>query len=487
MTKITLFSRVKVSFMYCLPALLACALLAYLYCGRIHEIGKNIKINCEEHDAQCILDSFENCDNFIAENQHASSNMHKNAINICEFRQKFAEDNGFLVSQIAPSEIADIDPESVPSIAANSPKAISPVNYKSNIPYFKKSVATKVAEQHCSQYEEGSYGLMLCEMNRVVDSNLVTILLFNVMAVSILVILPYFLMGDLLAKSGRLNLSYQQRFDRSNANWWLKFLVALVMGVGLIYVINPLGRGASTYYQFFISVGLENEKTLPIYIKVHEDGESMAPVLAGFLGWYLHLIGYVFTKLLYHDVISSRVYSLLFKKFIITYGIALVIPEVGFFAEGQTLAFSMFLIGLFPLSAMSMLIEAASKFGSSEKNMSGMLSQLPGISRWQILRLEEEGIDSMASLANIRPQAISENLQVIENLIHFWVDIAQLYTIVGHEAYDKIKLRCLTASAFLCKENDPEFIQSIHELEGVSEPHEIAHLLKRTFAGKLMS
>jgi hypothetical protein len=198
------------------------------------------------------------------------------------------------------------------------------------------------------------------------------------------------------------------------------------------------------------------------------------------------LIGYFFNKLVHHDVTSSRVYNLLFKKFVITYGIALILPNSGLIDDQKTAAFFMFLIGLFPLTAMSILIEAASKLTSGGQNVTGNLSLLPGISRWQILRLEEEGVDSMASLANIRPKTVKENLQMIEKLTFFWMDIAQLYTIVGHDGYQKIKNHCLTASEFVRKIDDAEFVKTIHELEGVGDAAEIARLVSKTFADTLL-
>ena len=469
--------RFNVLFLYCLPAVLACALLMYAYYARISDIEKSINVVClpaqakscrivEDltcHEIDAIINTIEAKEDadktasdldLVAENRVLQK--------ICVYRERYASNMGY----DSESELG--------GIMAASDKSRMSSSKSSAVKKRMRSDKADIGEVSARKYSDS--------INANTRRELLKIFSYNALAVVIMVMLPFFLMGDLLAKSNRISLNYRHRVQRANTNWWIKFLVSTIMVVGLLYIINPLGRGASTYFQFFIAVGLENEQTLPIYIKAG----SMAPVLAGFFGWYLHMIGYVFTKLIHHDVISSRVYSLLFKKFIVTYGIALVLPESGLLDDVTTAAFFMFLVGLFPLSAMSILIEAVSKFGSSEGKSSGNLSQLPGISRWQILRLEEEGVDSMASLACVRPQTVTQNLQVMKNLTYFWVNIAQLYTVVGEEAYKKINAHCLTASEFVKKSKDPKFVESIHALDGVSEVDEIAALLIKTFKGKLI-
>ena len=320
---------------------------------------------------------------------------------------------------------------------------------------------------------------LVTKLSKDVDRKLRDIFLYNSITVLVMALLPYLLMGSLLAKSKRISLNLDQRIDAAQSNGWLKFILGLIMSIGWLYIINPLGRGASTYYQFAIAAGLNSEDTIPIYIQT----EIMVPVLAGFFGWYLHLTGYIFTKLVHHDVISARVYNMLFKKFIIVYGIALVLPESGLIESEQNAAFFMFIIGLFPLSAMSVLIEAASKIGTKHQTPVGTLSLLPGISRWQILRLEEEGVDSMASLANIESKTVSENLQFIRRMVFYWRDIAQLYTIVGHDAFMKIKGHCFTASEFVKRSEEENFREEINSIEGVGQAREIARLIEATFYG----
>lgn len=472
MEKPGFFQKIHVIFLYCLPAVLACGVLLYSYYGRILDIEQNINVECDTGAKECVLvedidctaihDKLKSAEESGKAADEALLDEEKNMQKICIYRHRFAGNLGF-------------EPD-IGSSRMLAPLDTPPAGVSSRSSAMAKRMGSGLCNGHgvnAACFKE--------KFNANTHHELLKIYIYNSAAVVILVLLPYLLMGHLLATSNRIKLTYDVRVERANANWWLKFLVGMIMAVGIIYIINPLGRGASTYYQFFISVGLQTEKTLPIYIS----NEDLVPVMAGFFGWYLHMIGYIFTKLIHHDVISARVYSLLFKKYIVTYGIALVLPQTGMFGEEKSASFLMFLIGMFPLSAMSMLIESLSKFGSKSEGSGGNLSQLPGISRWQILRLEEEGVDSMASLANIRLKTISENLQVIERLTCFWVDIARLYTIVGQEGYDKIKQHCMTASEFVKLSQKEDFRELIRGLETISEASEIATQIERTFGPNL--
>lgn len=470
MVKITLLQRLKISITYCIPALLACAILVYSYYSRLATVNSTIMPTCENNNIPlCVVNEVVNCvAPMNGETDPHTGQMTKEkdkkafTVNqyICQLRKNFAQNRGF-----SPAET-----ESTKAGATSQSDAET------------AALLASLAQARSDCPGGKAANCLLAEMTYKVETVVKSIFTFNAGILSALTLLVYILLGDLLARSRRIELSFQQRMESARANFWLKFFVALIIGEGTTYIFNPMGRAASAYNAFFISVGLENAHTLPIYIST----EQIVPVLAGFLGWYLHLIGYTFTKLIHHDVISSRAYGLLFKKFIITYGIALVIPSTGLLSEGQSTSILMFLVGLFPLSAMSLLMDLLAKYTSSSEKPSGSLSELPGISRWQILRLEEEGIDSLAALANAQPKTIAQNLHVMDKLVFFWVDIAQLYIIIGQEAYLEIKSTCLTASEFIRKANDPLFIEKVNALETLNETGEIARLLQRTFSDKLV-
>ena len=329
------------------------------------------------------------------------------------------------------------------------------------------------------------------EINKeTISNNLNKVWKSNAMFIVTLVLLPYILFGSRLAFSDRIKLSIDERKKTTVSNWWMKFIVACVMAIGWLYVLNPTGRGESTIVQYLINVDLTQENSLPLYIL----SDGMVPVVAGFLGWYLYLLTYFFSKLVHHDVVSSRVYGLMFKKFLFTYGIALIIPSVdvassasNIVQQGAGQSVLMFFVGYFPMAAFSLLKERGLKMGGDVKSEKGYLSELPGISRWQVLRLEEEGVDNMAALAYASQKSLHEGLLSMSTMVNLWVDIAQLYVTVGHEAYQKILPRCMSASGFVKKVNDGDvdFIEFVKEKD-IGCAKEISHLIERTFAGKLI-
>ena len=140
---------------------------------------------------------------------------------------------------------------------------------------------------------------------------------------------------------------------------------------------------------------------------------------------------------------------------------------------------TVFLIGFFSLSAVSILkqygVKAANALAESKVN----LSDLPGISVWHVMRLEEEGVDSTSTLANYDLDKLKLLPRVMHPLVEFWRNVAQLQTILGKESYEKIKSFSLTAKEFISKveKKDVHFIQGI-KTEGIKNPLEVVELLK---------
>lgn len=324
-----------------------------------------------------------------------------------------------------------------------------------------------------------------------VRKKLFDVWLGNALYIISMVMLPYILFGSRLAFSERVILSPQDRLLSTQTNWWMKFIVACVIALGWIYVLNPTGRGESTLAQFLIKVDFSQHDSIPTYIQ----SSGMVPVIAGFLGWYLYMLSYFFSKLVHHDVVSARVYSLMFKKFLFTYGIAMIIPSIeiapaasAYIQTGQSQSVLMFFVGYFPLAAFSMLKEKGLKLGGDLKTDTGYLTELPGISRWQVLRLEEEGIDNMAALSYASQKRLHEGLLSMSTMLDLWIDIAQLYVVVGHDSYQRLKSRCKSASGFIKKagSGDEDFISFIAE-QNIGDANEICGLLQRTYDGKLIA
>ena len=102
----------------------------------------------------------------------------------------------------------------------------------------------------------------------------------------------------------------------------------------------------------------------------------------------------------------------------------------------------------------------------------------------QILRLEEEGVESISSLAYANLDELRMNMPAMASLVDFWVDVAQLYTIVGDEQYAKLEGLCASASHFVAMADDPAFLEAVTS-RGVGDPVEIVALLRRTFGSRL--
>ena len=295
----------------------------------------------------------------------------------------------------------------------------------------------------------------------------------NATIVSIMTLLPFVLLGHRLAFHAQLTLTDKQRVSYASRNWGMKFLVAFVIGTGWMYVVNPLGRGTTTAQEFLISRNLLASSSVPIFIST----KSVVHTVAGFLGWYLYLMTYFFRKLYYNDVVSGRVYRFLFGKFLFTFGIALVATS----ALGDQATIALFLIGYFPLEAFSLLKEYGVKATDSEGAKGSALANLPGISRWQILRLEEEGIDSLSALAVAVRGELETSLPLLwKPLIGMWMDISRLTTVVGHEAYENLKPICRTASDFVAHVDDDEFLTEL-KAAGINNVREITRLLSEEF------
>ncbi len=281
--------------------------------------------------------------------------------------------------------------------------------------------------------------------------------------------------------SSKLPATAAERRRATRAGWWLKLMVASAMAIGWMYILNPYGRGASTIQQLLIGLDVFRADTLPLYIKA----VISSPVIAGFLGWYLHLLSYFFVKAINEDVISARVYSLLFRKFLFTYGVALILPPIQSVGESQQLSLMVFFIGYFPLSALSLLKESAGKLAQGMQPEKGQLSELTGVSRWEITRLQEKGIDSIATLAYTPPDDIKTAIPAMAPLVDFWIDIAQLYTLLGQDNYQKVKPLCMTASEFVIKARDGAFCDAV-QAAGAGDAGEVARLLVRTFADRMI-
>lgn len=307
-----------------------------------------------------------------------------------------------------------------------------------------------------------------------IQNKLTDIWIGNALLITVMALIPFMMLGGRFAFSHELKLNYEEKLRLVSSGWWMKLVVAFVIVYGWVYIINPQGRGASTVIQFLISVDLAQTDTLPMFLR----NVDITPIIAGFLGWYLYLITYFFSKMTSNDVVSAQAYGTLLQKFLFTWGVTIVFIAT---QVGDNANIMAFLIGYFPMAAFSVIKDKGmSLLQSNPQQEKGQLSELPGISRWQILRLEEEGIDSLGALAYRDRESLNQYMPSMAKLVDYWADIARLYAIAGQASYVQLQQHCLSASEFVRRAEDPEFVQEVASV-GITNVSELARLLKRTF------
>ncbi|MDA2918049.1 hypothetical protein MYX76_00900 [Desulfobacterota bacterium AH_259_B03_O07] len=303
-----------------------------------------------------------------------------------------------------------------------------------------------------------------------------SIWLFNSLFILGLAILPFLILGIGLAKQFPHKHSLTDLYGIALRDWPMKCLVGFVLTFGFLYVFNPIGWGASMAYNFVSYEDVISSSNLPLIVDYKQAG--MKHIVAGFLGWYLQLIGYFLYKLYKGDVISSNVYKKSFTKVLFVLGIGLILSS---FTEDEGLVV-VFLIGFLPQSAISMLREYSTKLVSGVQEQGASLSILPGMSRWGIQRLEEEEVDSIPTLATYNSEELKERIPpeaINPELLDYWIDMARLMTVIGAEKYKLLEGICKTATYFIQMSSDDKFKESIKEIGKISNPDEITDKIKK--------
>lgn len=306
--------------------------------------------------------------------------------------------------------------------------------------------------------------------NKVIQNRIFSEYIF-VVALSLL---PFVVLGGGIAFKKRKQESYKDMLKLAWKGTLIKFIVAFVIALGWVYVFNPFGQGATAVYEFVLSEDIISTDTLPFYIDYKA---QMKHTVAGFLGWYLHLLGYFFFRAFKGDVSSMNLYRKLFVKFLFVFGIALVISAV---ATKEALII-LFFIGFFPLSGISILKEFSLKSFSGDVEKKVSLSIIPGISRWQIIRLDEEEIDSVSTLASTNPETLKEVIPestIKHKKLGDWIEMAKLISVLGPVKYDLVKEFSLTAKHFIKMSGDDTFKEKVKNKCNIDNTEEIAELLK---------
>jgi hypothetical protein len=328
------------------------------------------------------------------------------------------------------------------------------------------------------------YFVRTWSVNTIVIATL-TLLPFGIMAVGLA--LKYASAGAARVPEQTCGLSNQRdkedyRGYRNIAfkGFLLKALVAFVIAMGWLYTFNPHGQAASAINDWLRSTDIIVNDTVPNFFNFKDS--SLKHALTAVFGWYLYLLGYFFYRFYKSDVLGTRIYYLLFKKFLFVIGIAFIISSVG--ATSNESLLLIFLIGFFPLSAITLLTEFGNRRLSAGEDQTS-LSILHGISTWQILRLEEEGIDSPSALANSDAAALKKIISrevISPEMLATWIDEARLITVIGTKRWTELNGICERASEFVRKESehDPSFINKLAE-KNIFNADEISRTLQGNF------
>jgi hypothetical protein len=299
--------------------------------------------------------------------------------------------------------------------------------------------------------------------------------LINALLVFALTLLPFVVLGSGVAFSKRKRLPLAEKRWVSLKDIPMKFLVGAVIALGWLYFLNPYGQGASTVYSFLKSIDIVSADTVPMYFIF--TNSPVKHIISGFLGWYLYLLGYFFYRFYRSDIVSTRLYSVLFRRFLFVFGAALILNSI---SKDEALLV-IFLVGFFPISAVSAVKEFLTKKVEPAGDKLVSLTVLPGISRWEILRLEEEGVDSIAALATVDRETLKKNLPVRGELIDLWIDTAILMAVVGEDRYQHLRGICSTASEFINRSSDPAFRTMLEEKCAIYNSQELVKQMKTTF------
>jgi hypothetical protein len=263
-------------------------------------------------------------------------------------------------------------------------------------------------------------------------------------------------------------------------DFFLKCLVGFVIGVGWLYIFNPHGQAASAINDWLRNTDIVSNETAPNFFNFKDS--PLKHALSAVFGWYLYLLGYFFYRFYKADVLGTRVYNVLFKKFLFVIGVAFIISSVG--AASNESLLLIFLIGFFPLSAVTLLTEFGNKRLSMGEDQTS-LSILPGMSTWQILRLEEEGVDSLSALATSNPTALKTVIssEVIgPDMLETWIDQARLITVIGTRRWADLNGICESASEFVRKvyDKDSTLMTKLAE-KNIFNADEISMMLQKNF------
>lgn len=266
-----------------------------------------------------------------------------------------------------------------------------------------------------------------------------------------------------------------------------KLIISAAIACGWLFIFNPLGIATSSVDTFVADHEILASSSLPYLL---QSSYSLRPMLAAFFGWYLHFTAYAFYRARRNDVRSPRFLGVLFRKLLLALALGSILsigahsgsttglPEAPSFGPSAVA----FLFGFLPASAIAFLKDQGTRLAGGIRAASGTLSDLSALSTWEVVRLEEEGIDSLASLLVTRRKSLHELLpESAEKVVDLWYDQAALMVAVGAERYARLSSVCQTATHFVANSADPAFQAKLKAAAAIENPAELATILREKF------
>ncbi|WP_436716166.1 hypothetical protein U8335_00525 [Roseiconus lacunae] len=310
----------------------------------------------------------------------------------------------------------------------------------------------------------------------------------HAVVISFMTLVPFgFLATALFCSDGayrRQNDLQRRRSPNAYRRWFrtgagIRFLLGCVIAYSWSLHVCPDGRSLSFAKDFVTFCTLGYGPTVAQYFRL-QNGE-LAPILAGMLGWYVHLFATTLYRSRQGDVVSTGIQSLMVQRFFLVIGIAMVTRYAysGGEGAGAIPLFLLFVAGVFPTTALRFIGAFIDKSISSVEEPAS-LTQLPIIPFSKVSRLSEEGISDVVDLANMDIDRIADLTAIRKSDLAHWADRARLASVVGANGYAQLRTRCRTASEFLRRVSDPTFVAELEKIQ-IRNPEELARLIRKAW------
>lgn len=303
--------------------------------------------------------------------------------------------------------------------------------------------------------------------------------------IAFMTILPFLMLGSSLSGNTE-QYRYSQLLDGQEQGIvtrllgargsGMRFILAFLVAYSASLHVCPDGRAASTAKDFVSFYKATAETSYAQFL--HPQNSEIAPVLAGLLGWYVHLLTTFFYRAACRDVVSTNILTLMVQRFFLVLGLAMAVRLTLVGATGQFTGsvVLLFIAGAFPTNAVRLLTTFLNK-NIPNVDEPAPLSELEVIPFSKVSRLAEEGVYDVVDLTSSDLHRLSMLTTIATNDLKCWVDRARLAKVLGARAYATLRPHCATASYFCKNVSDEGFRTRLADL-GVFRLDEISRQLE---------